>query len=174
MLNIGKKGTFIDMKSIWNLIELVISSMYEKCFHKSLSLQKRLSIMQFLRFSVVGVSNSLISYGTYALLVKLKMHYILANITGFSLSVFNAHYWNNKYVFVDDSNHRNWWKTFAKTYLSYALSGIVISNILITVWIEIFHCSKLLAPLINIAVTLPFNFFINKLWAYKSKGNSDK
>lgn len=54
-----------------------------------------------------------------------------------------------------------WWKTFLKTYISYAGTGIVLSNILLAIWIEVFGIPKVIAPLINLMVTIPINFLIN-------------
>ena len=81
---------------------------------------KREKLIQFIKFGLVGVSNNLICYGTYVLLINIGLHYVPSNIIGFSISVFNAFYWNNKYVFSDSDGSRVWWKTFIKTYISYA------------------------------------------------------
>lgn len=175
MRALNKKKCSSKMNTdIWNIIENIIFGIYEKFFHKKVSAQDRSKVMQFLRFAAVGASNSLISYVIYALLIKLNIHYVLSNIIGFSISVFNAHYWNNKYVFVEDKELRNWWQTFIKTYLSYAMSGIVVSNILITIWIEVFNFPSLLAPIMNLIVTLPINFIFNKYWAYRSKNKTGR
>lgn len=130
---------------------------------------RREKLVQFIKFGLVGVSNNLISYGSYVLLVSIGMHYVLSNIIGFSISVFNAFYWNNKYVFSDPKGSRVWWKTFIKTYVSYAGTGIVLSNVLLAVWVELFQVPKIIAPIINLMITIPINFFTNKYWAYKSK-----
>ena len=78
-------------------------------------------LLQFIKFALVGVSNTLISEGIYAVLVFFKMHYIPASFIGFSLSVINAYYWNHKYVFKENAEDekRVWWKVFCKTYVAY-------------------------------------------------------
>ena len=130
---------------------------------------KREKLIQFIKFGLVGVSNNLICYGTYVLLINIRLHYVPSNIIGFSISVFNAFYWNNKYVFSDSDGSRVWWKTFIKTYISYAGTGIILSNILLAVWVEIFRAPEVIAPIINLVITVPINFLTNKYWAYKSK-----
>ena len=130
---------------------------------------RRENLIQFIKFGLVGVSNNLISYGSYVLLVSIGMHYVPSNIIGFSISVFNAFYWNNKYVFSDSKGSRVWWKTLIKTYISYAGTGIILSNILLAVWVELFQVPKIIAPIISLMVTIPINFLTNKYWAYKSK-----
>ena len=121
---------------------------------------------QFVKFGIVGVLNNFICYVTYLILIRFGMHYIPASIIGFTVSVFNSYYWNNKYVFCTDEK-RNWWKTFAKTYISYAGTGIILNNILLVFWIELIGISDVIAPLINLLIVIPINFVVNKYWAYK-------
>ncbi len=132
-------------------------------YSKSLCRQNHL--MQYIKFGGVGVLNVLIGYTIYLGLIYFDVNYLFANVTGFSLSMINAYYWNNKYVFAS-SEERAWWKVFAKMYMAYALTGIVIGNILLYVWIEIFQISAFLAPLISLFVTFPINYIMNKYWAF--------
>ncbi len=122
---------------------------------------------QFVKFGIVGILNTLISYIGYLILLYTGMHYLLANVVSFSISVVNSYYWNNNYVFAHSSN-RIWWKSFIKTYISYAGTGIILSSILLCIWIDVFNISATIAPIINLLVTVPINFMVNKFWAYKN------
>lgn len=124
------------------------------------------NLLQFIKFGFVGILNNIICYGVYLILIVLGVHYTPANIIGFSVSVFNSYYWNNKYVFATEEK-RIWWKVFLKTYISYAGTGIVLSNILLILWIEILQVSEVIAPIMNLLFTIPINYLVNKLWAYK-------
>ena len=65
--------------------------------------------IQFIKFGLVGVSNTAVSYainiGTLLLLkgVRLSCDYIIANITAFLLSVLWSYYWNSRFVFKQKS-----------------------------------------------------------------------
>ncbi len=126
------------------------------------------NLIQFMKFGLVGVLNNAICYTSYLLFIKCGLHYILSNIFGFTISVFNSYYWNNKYVFKTDGK-RIWWLTFLRTYVSYAGTGIVLSNILLILWIEVCKLSDVIAPLINMSIIVPVNYFINKYWAYRNE-----
>ena len=77
-------------------------------------------------------------------------------------------YRNNKYVFATGEGHRrSVWRTLLKTYAAYAFTGIVLSNVLSYVWINVLGISKYVAPLINLVVSIPVNYLINKNWAFK-------
>ncbi len=99
-----------------------------------------------------------------------RYDYILGNTIAFLLSVLWSFYWNSRYVFgLEEGEKRSPWKALLKTYISYGFTGIILSNILSYVWIRVFGISKYLAPLINLVVSIPVNFLMNKLWAFKGK-----
>ena len=56
-----------------------------------------------------------------------------------------------------------------KTYLSYASTGIVLSNILLYVFVDLIGISKAVAPFINLLITVPLNFVLNKSWAFRKE-----
>ena len=127
---------------------------------------KKESFRQLVGFCLVGMLNNIIAFGVYLLCLQLEMHYIVANVWGFLISVLNAYYWNNKYVFRSGKTSR-WWKKLLKTYISYAGTGIVLSNVLLVVWIELCGISETYAPLITLVVTVPVNFLLNKFWTFR-------
>ena len=53
--------------------------------------------VQFVKFGLVGLSNTVISYATYYILVPFHVNKYVASVIGFILSVANAFYWNNSY-----------------------------------------------------------------------------
>ena len=134
------------------------------------------SLMQFFKFSLVGVSNSIVSYTINILTLlalrplKLGYDYIIANITAFTLSVLWSYNLNSKHVFtIKHGEVRSKGRTLAKTYASYAFSGIILNNVLGTFWIKVIGISRFIAPLLNLIITIPTNFILNKYWAYRRK-----
>ena len=127
--------------------------------------------LQFIQFGIVGASNTLIALGVYQLcLHAFHMHYQLANLLSFVVSVTNAYYWNSRYVFKSDEakNFRRHAAAYLKTLLSYG-STFLLSTALLTLWVEVFHMSKAIAPIINLVITIPLNFMLNKFWTFRSK-----
>lgn len=127
---------------------------------------KRLCV-QFVKFGIVGFSNTLISLMIYYLLVYFGIHYIFANTAGFLVSVCNAFYWNNKYVFKEKTES-SIIRAFGKVFLSYG-GSFLLSTVLITLFVEVLGISELLAPLLRLIVTVPINFILNKVWAFKDR-----
>lgn len=151
------------------------------------------NLWQFLKFAIVGVSNTLISEIVYCILVYVDVPYLPAYFIGFTVSVLNAYYWSNKYVFkVQDGEKRIWWKVLIKTYVAY-FWGFLVSAVLLILWIDVVRISKylgtvemfaqglgfqsvdkeflgeVLAAGINLLITVPMNYIVNKFWAYKNE-----
>lgn len=121
------------------------------------------SIIQFIKFSIVGLSNTIISLFVYYALLWLGINYFIANIVAWIVSVFNAFYWNNKYVF---KNGNSYIIALIRTYMSYGVSFLLGSSILV-ILIECFDISVKLAPILVLVITIPLNFLMNKYWAFR-------
>ena len=126
------------------------------------------TLIQFIKFGIVGISNTLISYCTYAVLVWLGVNFLLSNLIGFVVSVLNSFYWNSRYVFdLNNADTKQKLKALIKTFISYAGTGLVLSSAMLILCIDIVHLSKYIAPIINLIITVPVNFVVNKVWAFK-------
>lgn len=124
-------------------------------------------LFQFVKFGIVGISNTLISLGIYYLLTLININYLIANTAGFFGGTFNAYYWNNKYVFKKKENEkRSIVQSGIKVFLSYGITYL-ISTFLLYLFVDILCISKIVAPIIGIIFTTPLNFLLNKLWAFK-------
>lgn len=124
-------------------------------------------VQQFAKFGLVGVSNTLISLGVYYLLVGLGVHYLLANAAGFVISVCNSYFWNSRFVFKD-KQETSGVRAFIKVFCSYGVS-FCLSSVLMVLFVQILGISEYLAPILRLLFTIPLNFVMNKLWAFKEK-----
>ena len=143
--------------------------------HIRLSESKEKALIQFIKFGIVGVSNTLLSYAinVAVLLILSPLHitrdYFIANIISFIISVAWSFFWNNKYVFKQrEGEERNIVSALLKTYVSYGVTGLVLANVLSFLWVDVLGISKYIAPLLNLVISVPVNFLLNKLWAFKA------
>ena len=119
--------------------------------------------------------------------------YLTAQTLAFIISVFNAFLLQNKYVFTkNEGETRKWWQVLIKTYISYAFTGLFLNAVLLWVWNDVIHIGNHLvwlsdfinkcgiemtsdrivsyiAQFLNMIITIPLNFIINKFWAYRGK-----
>lgn len=161
----------------WEFVEYIITFILCKIFRLKITEKKLDSFIQFVKFGIVGLSNTAFSYVLYVsslfifqrLGVFPKIDYLVAHIIAFALSVLWSFYWNNKYVFGNSDGKRNILQALLKTYLSYSFTGLFLNSVLSIVWVEVFHWSKLIAPIANLLISVPLNFIMNKFWAFKEK-----
>lgn len=162
------------LDSIEHAVRKIIQSGF-KLLHKELDADTSDSLLQFIKFGMVGATNVLVSYILYIVFLMAFRYvgifkyidYIVAQSISFVVSVLWSFYWNNKIVFtVQKGKKRSTWKALLKTYISYSLTGLLINNVLLIVWIQMLSISAFIAPLLNLFISVPLNFLINKYWAF--------
>ena len=119
----------------------------------------------FLKFAIVGFGNLFVSLLTYYLLMYFSVNYQIANIAGFIIGSINGYIWNKIWVF---KSYNRSLVSIIKFYLTY-LSTWLLSAILLYIWIEMMKISDIIAPIINVFITTPINYFMNKYWVFKDK-----
>lgn len=154
--------------------------------------------IQFLKFGLVGISNTLVSGVIYFLMNELWFpgKWFAASLVSWVISVLNAYLWQNIFVFKEDETkkHRVWWQTLFKTYMSYAFTGLFLNNVLLWLWTDVINIAQFCGGIIrffanihvgflgnpetfssnmgwfiNMFISIPLNFIINKCWAYRQK-----
>ena len=121
-------------------------------------------IFQFIKFCIVGVSNTAISLVVYYIFVLInKSWYIAGNAVGFVVSVLNSYFWNSRFVFKKTDEVG---KTMFKTFAAYG-TNLIIGTALLYLFVDILHISEFIAPLLNLIITIPLNFILNKFWVMK-------
>lgn len=145
-----------------------------KMFHVKIDDKITANVTQFIKFIIVGFSNTVVGYGVNIVVILLLQpydvfwDYYAGNIVSFILAVLWSFYWNNRYVFnLKNGEKRNLASSLLKAYLSYAFTGLILSNILSYLWVEVLDISKMISPLINMVIGIPINFILNKLWTFK-------
>lgn len=131
-------------------------------------------VKQFIKFGIVGISNTLISlsvtYGFIFLSHEIKLaideNWLIftSSFVGFIVSVLNSYYWNNKYVF-QKTNAGNL-KPLLKSYICYGTTWM-LSYFLTFIFADLMCISIILVPILSLIITIPLNFLMNKFWAFK-------
>ncbi len=160
-------------KKLWDLFELLVRAVvgwFLRLFKITLSEEQWVSFFQFVKFALIGVSNTLISYLIYVLFLLLGFHYLVGQYVGFVVATLNSFFWNNRFVFQKkEGEQRNPIWALIKVFLAYGVSGLLLAPLLLIFWCEVLHVSEFLAPILNIFIVTPINFVLNKLWAFRTK-----
>lgn len=164
--------------ALWNILERVLRFIVYRILKLELSNETWKNLIQFTKFGIVGLSNTAIGYLIYAISLKaLRVGHLFPNVdiyiaqfVMFLLSVLWSFYWNNRAVFTAENGEvRNIFMALIKTYVSYAFTSLFLSEVLLLLWVNILGISEYIAPIINLIITVPLNFIIQKFWAFKNK-----
>lgn len=163
----------------------------------------RATVIQFIKFGLVGVSNTAISYGVDQLFyyvvfrdsaMEEKLKITIVSALAFFVSVTNSYFWNNRFVFKSENRKSVGQHLYAyfKTVVCYALTGLVLSPA-IKIWLsDVVMPAALVSRLpsflvaeggrlpywvlsiVPLIVSIPLNFVLNKFWAFRSRGQKQE
>ncbi|MCR4746666.1 MAG: GtrA family protein [Lachnospiraceae bacterium] len=154
------------------------------------------SLVQFIKFGLVGASNSIIYYlvemlsyyrifintdfsPIVVILLKIgislsvdEIKVVVVTAIAFIISVINSYFWNSRYVFNKDGNMgvKQHVAAFLKTVLCYGVTGLIISPI-IKITLKNIGIAYWITSLVTLMLMLPLNFILNKFWAFGSERN---
>lgn len=166
------------VSKLWAALERFLYFLVVRMAHIHMPEERWQGFLQFVKFGLVGVTNTVVNYiiyvgvllGLQGLHILPRADYLAATGAGFFISVLWSYYWNDKYVFGRrEGEERSLWKSLLKTYASYAFTGLFLNSLLALLWVEVCHWSKLVSPIINLLISVPLNFVLNKFWAFGGK-----
>ena len=129
------------------------------------------TFIQFIKFGIIGFTNTVISYViTNSCYYLLNLHEQVSNVIAFVITVFISFMLNGSFVFTENKEQRKFWKSLAKVYASYSVTGLFLTAILLYIEEQKLGLPHYIATLMNLVVTVPLNFILNKFWAYGNKG----
>ena len=128
-------------------------------------------IKQILRFGVVGVIAFLVDYGLFLLLTEVCcVHYLLANIVAFLVSVIVNYILSVKFVFDVDKRR----STGAQFTFFTAMSavGLGINELMLWLLSGLLPIPTAISKLVATAVVMVYNFITRKLFLERKDGGN--
>jgi putative flippase GtrA len=120
--------------------------------------------LQFLKFGVVGVSNTLITLAVYTLLVKVfGVWYIAASAIGFAVGAVNGFLLNRRWTF---SGHVGDMFTPLR-WLVVQGSGLLLNVALVYLFVSQAGLDKLLGQACATAIVVVLTFLANRSWTFR-------
>lgn len=124
---------------------------------------------QVIKFGIVGCSNTLIALAIYWVLDEIGVYYLIAFAIGEIISVLNAYFWSNLFVFKkEEMATRNHKKSMLKVFTIY-VSTFLLAEALLYLQVDCLSWSAKIAAVLNLLVTIPINFLLNKFWAFRDE-----
>jgi len=116
----------------------------------------------FIKFSIVGLTNVIITYTAYFILLKLGLYYLLATTMAYVVGILNGYIWSSKFVFKKDKSINNMMKFF----IVY-ISALFINLGIMYICVDCCNMHKLIAPIFAIGIGTIYNYTLNKIWTFR-------
>ncbi len=124
---------------------------------------KKLFSYRWFRFLFVGGINTIVGYGSYALLIFFKINYLLATTLSTIIGVINSYVWNRKFTFKSNKSVKKEIPKFVSIYLISYCAGMIIIYILVSK----LNMNEYLAGLLNLVSTTLISWFGHKYISFK-------
>jgi putative flippase GtrA len=122
-------------------------------------------VAQFLKFGIVGVSNTLIALAVYTVLLKVfGVWYLAASAIGFVVGATNGFLLNRKWTFSEHVGDR-------LTPVRWGVvqtCGLGVDEVLLYLLVHDASLDKLLAQVCATAVVTVTTFFANRAWTFRA------
>ncbi len=120
---------------------------------------------RFIKFIFVGIINTIVGYGTYSLLIFLKVNYIIANTISTIIGIACSYLLNKKITFNDVNTNK---KTPFKFVGVYIISYL-IGTLNLTLLVKKCNVDSYIAGFINLFITTFVSWFGHKYLSFKEE-----
>ena len=125
-------------------------------------------MLHFVGFGQIGLLNTVLSYGiTNVCYYAFGLHEQISNLFAFLITVLISYLLNSRFVFEKDK--QPWYLALAKVYASYAFTELILMGVLLFIEERLFGIPHYIATFVNLIITVPLNFLLNKFWAYRKR-----
>jgi putative flippase GtrA len=120
-------------------------------------------VRQFVKYGIVGASNTVITFAIYSLAVVLGLQYLVALIVGYLAGSLNSYVFNRRWTF--DASHRSHGTVGSRFAIVQAVA-IGANLALLYLFVHQFGFHKIAAQAILTVPVLAVTFFVNRAWSF--------
>ena len=136
---------------------------------KYAKVSKNNDLIKLIRFSIVGVGNTLVNWGIFFILNAFGVYYIISNIIAYTIATINSYIWNSLWVFKYGQGLNI--NTSVKFFIL-NLVGLTANTTIMYILVDILNLNKFMALVLASVVVVIMNYTINKLWVFKEENNA--
>ncbi len=125
---------------------------------------------QFVKFGIVGVSNTLLSLAVYAVLLKVGgVAYLAASAVAFAVGTVNGFLWNSRWTFRE---HVGDALTPVRWFVVQGC-GLAVNEGLVYVFVHDAGLDKLVGQVCTTAIVTVCTFLVNRAWTFRMHPATD-
>ena len=118
-------------------------------------------LVEFARFALVGVSNTVLSYVVYSVLVALSVPYPVAGAAGFAAGAVNGYRLNRRWTFKLAAS-----PSLQARYVAVQLAGLGATSLLLWLLVAGSHLHRLPGYALTVPVVTVSTFAANRAWVF--------
>lgn len=118
--------------------------------------------VSFLKFCVVGVSNTILSLIIYWILNMIGINYLVSSTIAYLMGIFNGYMLSSRFVY----NKKQSFNTGVKFFTVYGIS-LLLNLLIMYLLVEVILFDKMIAQAVAVIVNTFFNYIINSVWTFK-------
>jgi putative flippase GtrA len=126
---------------------------------------QRTVLVQWLRFVVVGATNTLVSWCAYAVVTSLGLHYLLASTVAFGLGVVNSYVLNRRWTFRSRAQRTPELLRFTVV----QMVGLGVDLVLLYAIVEGLGIAHLIAQALVFPAASALTFGLSRRWAFRAR-----
>ena len=123
---------------------------------------------RFIKFSIVGLSGTLVNMAVYAVAVNSGLYYLIAAVISFLFAVTNNFYWNFRWTFKGQAAFRSRRNKYFR-FLAVSLLNLGINLLLLRLFVETLAMDKTVAQMVSIGLVSILNFLMNSRFTFGEK-----
>lgn len=122
------------------------------------------ALNQFVRFLVVGLGNTAVSFISYRLLLAVSTPYLIAAFLGFSVGALNGYVFNRRWTFAAADTTRA-----RVLYVAVQAIGAISTSLLVLLFHRGAELGKVAAYLVAIPPVTVCMFVANRVWTFAER-----
>ncbi len=131
---------------------------------KVVRFMKNQTLIEFIKFSIVGAINTMVDFGVFSLLLTNGCPILLSQIISYGCGMLNSFIMNRSWTFKE--NKSNEYSEPLKYVVANVVTLILVS-VLILLFINLVNLPVLIAKVICTGIGMVINFLSSKFWVFQ-------
>lgn len=119
---------------------------------------------EFKKFIIVGILNTIVGYGLFAILIYANIFYLLSLTISHVLATLHSYLWNRFFTF---RSANRMWQELPKFAIVYSVI-YVLNFLLLYVAVDLFKFNVLVSQLFILGVVTVISFLGQRYWTFRS------
>lgn len=120
-------------------------------------------VKEFIKFIFVGMLNTVVAYGSFFLLLKLGIYYVISSLASFVIMIIHSYIWNRYFTFKSKGSLIGEILRFVSVHGLVYLASVVF----LIFCVEFLHLKAEFVGFISLFINAALSFIGHKRWSFR-------